>query len=79
MALGRTRLGYFVVDVQYGWAANVVVVVERTARLVEWEWGPTRRPGWETEEGRKQDGLEVVEACGLVNEGSRMMCRQGGS
>lgn len=57
----------------------VVVEVERTARLVEWEWGLTRELEWETEEGRKQSGLAAAEACGLVNEGSRMMCRQGGS
>ena len=74
--------GYFEVDVLSGWAENVVVVVvvERTAMLVEWEWEPILGRGWETEEGRKPNGLAAAaEACGFVSEGLRMMNRQGGS
>lgn len=63
-----------------GWVGDVVVV-ETTARLVEWEWGPTRGRGWEREEGRKPNGLAAAaeEACGPVGEDSRRIDRQGGS
>lgn len=56
------------------------MVVATTARLVEWEWGPTQGRGWEREEGRKPNGLAAAEeACGPVHEGSRRIDRQGGS